>query len=62
MITIDNFPPIPRNVLEALQEVFPMRETTRLDTFEDLRWRGGQRDVVSFLERAYAEQQTNPFR
>ncbi len=53
---MDKFPPIPTAVIEALETHFPDKSPDKKETIEDLKWRGGQSDVVRFLRRHYDDQ------
>jgi hypothetical protein len=55
-ITIDNFPPVPQALIQALDKLYPERSPSKGDTYDALMWRGGERSVVRFLLAAFNKQ------
>ena len=53
------FPPISRELMEALQEQFPMRDFGPTVHPRDIDHHYGQRAVITFLEFKYSEQREN---
>lgn len=53
------FPPIPQDVLQALQRQFPERSPQPTETHADLMVRAGEARVVRYLQRVYDEQNEN---
>lgn len=50
----------PEKLLEELEEVFPELSPQFNESFEKLRWRGGQRDVVRWIRsRLMEDNRTN---
>ena len=56
-ISNDKFPPVPILLLEELERRFPERSAEETDTFESMRWRGGQTSVVRLLRRMFHERE-----
>jgi len=55
-----NLPMIPKDLLDAMDKMWPERSPSSLaDTIESLMWRGGQRNVVRKLMDEYSRQQDN---
>jgi len=50
-------PHISLDLIEWLSGVFPEQAPSRSESFEDLKWRGGQVFVVQWLKARYAAQQ-----
>ena len=55
----NDFPLLPRGLLEALDKAFPMRDPSIRDTHDTIMWRGGERQVVNFLREVEAAQAAN---
>jgi hypothetical protein len=55
----DHLPPIPEDLLAALDKLFPERSPELGEAEGQLRWRGGQRSVIRFLKEHYARQNEN---
>ena len=53
------FPLIPKDLLDELNERFPNRSPTIDEDIHALKWRGGQRSVIEFLNRIYEEQESS---
>lgn len=53
------FPYVPPELIAALDEAFPSLAPQKHESWEDLRWRGGQRSVVEFLKRHHDDQHRN---
>jgi hypothetical protein len=53
------FPPISKDLLEALEERFPEKSPEKGETERDLIWRGGQRSVVRFLLEQHRQRNEN---
>ena len=53
------FPLIPKDLLDELNDRFPHRSPAIDEDIHALRWRGGQRSVVEFLNRIYEEQESS---
>ena len=53
------FPPIPLDVLLALDQRFPERSPSEGEEYSMLVCRAGQANVVRFLRRMFNEQQQN---
>jgi hypothetical protein len=49
----DRFPPVPDELLQVLNTLFPERSPEIGETDRDLVWRGGQRSVIRFLNEKY---------
>jgi hypothetical protein len=56
---MDQFPTIPLELLRALDEHFPEKAPSSTETFEELKWRGGQVSVIRFLKSKFEEQNDN---
>ena len=55
---MSNFPPVPKELLTALEEIFPDRMPLTSDYVEILKMQGQQR-VVGFLRHQFEEQNKN---
>ena len=55
----EDFPIVPKRLLEALEERYPHRSPQADEPFPHLMWRGGQRDVITLL-RAMHDEQAKP--
>lgn len=55
----DQFPSINIVLLQKLEEQFPELSPSKGETYEDLLWRGGQRDIIRFLRSKFEEQNDN---
>jgi hypothetical protein len=53
-----SFPPISKEIIEEMDELFPERSAELHEEVEDVWYRGGQTSVVRFLKQKYEEQQT----
>jgi len=56
---MDQFPPIPLELLRSLEETFPEKAPASQETYGDLMWRGGQVSVIRFLKSKFEEQNDN---
>lgn len=54
-----NFPPISSALIDALDRAFPDKAPEKYETEADLKWRGGQVDVVRYLRAKLKEQGDN---
>lgn len=45
----EHFPPVTEELIQALLEHFPPHPPRQHESFEDLRWRGGQQEIIQFL-------------
>ena len=52
----DLLPPISKDLLDALDRIYPERSPSYQETEKDLLWRGGQRSVVRFLTEIHSRQ------
>ena len=52
------FPYISQDILNELNNRFPVMAPQYLEQHDMLMWRGGQRSVVDFLTTLHAEQET----
>ncbi|SCW77106.1 hypothetical protein SAMN02927900_04768 [Rhizobium mongolense subsp. loessense] len=52
----ERFPHIPKDLIEALDKRFPERTPSLKTSFEEIRWKGGERAVVRFLLEQYDRQ------
>ena len=50
------FPLIPKDLIIELNRRFPNQSPQIGETHQDLIWRGGQRSVIDFLNKAFEEQ------
>ena len=55
----NQFPPINRELMEALKEQFPMRDFGPTAPLREIDHHYGQRAVITFLEFKYDEQREN---
>lgn len=53
------FPRVDPQLIEALEEAFPLQEISEIDTFDKHRWRGAQRSVIQFLKMKAEDQHNN---
>lgn len=53
------FPPIPLDILDALQKRFPERSPNEAETYGELMVRAGEARVLRFLRQEYLHQQDN---
>lgn len=44
------FPHIPSDLLDALEQAFPDRTPSKTESYEDIRVRIGHREVINFLK------------
>lgn len=56
---VDEAPPFSREQVEYLQKVFPQKSPQRGECFEQLRWRGGECNVVAHIEALFKAQTEN---
>ena len=49
----------PEQLLQEIRRSFPLKAPRQDDTIETLMWKGGQQEVVEWVER-YIEQQLHP--
>nr|WP_250808762.1 hypothetical protein [Neorhizobium tomejilense] len=52
----DDFPPIPADLLQALDKMFPERTPSLKMSLDEIRWKGGERHVVRFLQDQFNRQ------
>jgi hypothetical protein len=50
------FPPIPKDIIDALNERFPERSASLGEKIEEIMFKAGQRDVIRFLNAQFDEQ------
>ena len=53
------FPPVPRELLRALEETFPMKDHGPGESLRELDYHFGQRSVIRFLSNKLEEQVEN---
>lgn len=53
------FPNVPQDLVDKLEEVFPMRDYTTKTNLRDLDYAYGQRSVINFLRSKREEQTEN---
>ena len=54
-------PPLSRDLIEALEKLFPEVEVNPSLSYGDILFRGGQRQVILFLRKKWEEQQNKIF-
>tara|TARA_Y100000004_G_scaffold196909_2_gene268708 strand:- start:1204 stop:1407 length:204 start_codon:yes stop_codon:yes gene_type:complete len=59
MIQENNFPFIPKELLEALEERFPRQDFGPGESLRELDYHYGQRSVIRFLQNKTEEQMEN---
>lgn len=52
----EGFPHIPADLLEALHKRFPEMTPSLKTPLEEIRWKGGERAVVRFLQEQFNRQ------
>lgn len=52
----DEFPPIPADLMKALDQRFPEKTPSLKMSIDEIRWKGGERAVVRFLQEQFNRQ------
>ena len=52
----DDFPTVPRDLIDALDKRFPEKTPSLTASLDEIRWKGGERNVVRFLLEQHRRQ------